>query len=39
MPEWRRTFDGQSELDVDDIREINEISYQNYEDEFEDSFK
>ncbi|CAD8060582.1 unnamed protein product [Paramecium sonneborni] len=39
MPDWRRAFDQQSEIDMDDIREINEISYQNYEDESEDSFK
>ncbi|CAD8058695.1 unnamed protein product [Paramecium sonneborni] len=38
MPEWRKIFD-ESEIDADDIREINEISYQNYEDEFENSFK
>ncbi|CAD8146918.1 unnamed protein product [Paramecium pentaurelia] len=39
MPEWRAIFDSQSEINADDIREINEISNQNYEDEFEDSFR
>ncbi|CAD8151820.1 unnamed protein product [Paramecium pentaurelia] len=39
IPEWRKIFDGQSEIDEDDIKEINEISYQNYDDESENSFK
>ncbi|CAK67513.1 unnamed protein product (macronuclear) [Paramecium tetraurelia] len=38
IPDWRKVFEGDSELE-DDIKEINEISYQNYDDEFDDSFK